>query len=118
MAETLTDSGAVKLKAGSGALALTSAEYTLLINNAEGVIASTTRNDWVDSYAGLSANVKNILDDTASNLAGIHAVTFDMDAAGVSRIEAEDRINVLRDGALRNLSILRDKKVQDFINGV
>jgi hypothetical protein len=34
-----------------------------------------------------------------------------------SRVEAEDMINVLRDASLRGLSILKDKKSQDFING-
>ena len=34
-----------------------------------------------------------------------------------SRIHAEDMINVLRDAALRGISILRDKKTQSFIKG-
>jgi len=34
-----------------------------------------------------------------------------------TRIEAEDMINILRDAALRGLSIIRDKKVVDFFNG-
>ncbi len=32
-----------------------------------------------------------------------------------SLIEAEDRITVLRDGAIRGLSVLKDKKQTDFI---
>jgi hypothetical protein len=32
-----------------------------------------------------------------------------------SRVEAEDLINVLRDAALRNLALLKDKKHTDFI---
>ena len=32
-----------------------------------------------------------------------------------SRVEAEDMINILRDKALFAISILRDKKVQKFI---
>jgi hypothetical protein len=38
-------------------------------------------------------------------------------AGYTSRTEAEDMINILRDGALRGLSLLKDKKVQDFMNG-
>jgi len=34
-----------------------------------------------------------------------------------SRTSAEDMINILRDAALRGLSIIRDKKVVDFFNG-
>ena len=37
-------------------------------------------------------------------------------SAFTSRVEAEDMINVLRDAALRGLSLLRDKKQKVFIN--
>ena len=34
-----------------------------------------------------------------------------------SRSEEEDMMKIIRDGALRALSRLRDKKTQDFISG-
>jgi len=52
----------------------------------------------------------------ASNLAAIMVIQYDF-SGFTSRIEAEDMINVLRDAALRGMSILRDKKQQDFIDG-
>ena len=39
------------------------------------------------------------------------------DMRGYTKAEAENMINILRDGALRGLSLIRDKKVTDFING-
>lgn len=48
-------------------------------------------------------------------LRSLKSITYEYSESG--RVKAEDMINVLRDAALRGLSILRDKKVQDFING-
>ena len=49
-------------------------------------------------------------------LSSNRGISWDM-SGFTSRIEAEDMINILRDIALRNISILRDKKTQDFIIG-
>ena len=52
-------------------------------------------------------------------MVGIFQYVIQYDFSGfTSRTEAEDMINVLRDAALRGMSILRDKKAQDFANGV
>jgi hypothetical protein len=64
----------------------------------------------------LNADVKGLLKEAASDLAAIYVIQFDM-SGYTSRTEAEDMINVLRDAALRALSLLRDKKVQDFMIG-
>ena len=86
------------------------------INQSECFINVFTRYNWTDAYSALNADVKKILDDTCSCLAAIYAVSYDMGGYN-SRVEAEDVINVLRDGALRNLSVLKDKKNQDFMVG-
>ena len=85
------------------------------MTQAESVINVATRFNWSDAYAGLNADVKGILKEAASNLAAIYVISYDM-SGFTSRIEAEDMINVLRDGFLRNLSLLRDVKKQDFTN--
>ena len=71
----------------------------------------------VDStaFTSLPASTKYILSDAASNLAAIYVIQYDMSGL-TSRGEAEDMIVVLRDAFLRDVSILRDKKVQDFVN--
>lgn len=108
----------VERKAGANCSATSKAEaYTNdYVAQAESVINSMCRYNFSDNYATLNADTKQILKEVASNLAAIYVIMYDM-SGFTSRIEAEDMINVLRDAALRGLSILRDKKVQDFIVG-
>lgn len=108
----------IQRKAGAGASATSKAEaYTNdFISQAESEINVMTRFNWSDVYSTLDADVKAILKEAASNLAAIYVINYDM-SGYTSRIEAEDMVNILRDGALRAMSILRDKKQQDFMNG-
>jgi len=95
---------------------ITEARINALCAQVESTINCICRYNYSDDYAGLNADVKGILSEVASNLVAIYIISFNM-AGFTSRIEAEDMINILRDGALRGLSLLRDKKVQAFING-
>ena len=108
----------VQRKAGANASLTANTEDYIndFISQAESLINITTRHNWSDDYATLNADVKGLLKEAASNLAAIYVIQFDM-TDFTSRIEAEDMINILRDGALRALSLLRDKKTQDFISG-
>lgn len=108
----------VERKAGAGASATSVAEaYTNdYVAQAEGLINSICRYNFSDNYGSLNVDVKTILKEVASNLAAIYVISYDM-SGYTTRTEAEDMINVLRDGALRGLSILKDKKVQEFVNG-
>ena len=108
----------VQRKTGAGASAVANVEAYIndFVSQAESTINVMTRYNWSDAYSGLSADVKKILSETASNLAAIYVINYDM-GGYTSRTEAEDMINVLRDIALRNISILRDLKQQDFMNG-
>ncbi len=108
----------VARKAGANASATSKAEAYVndYMTQAESLINCVCRFNFSDAYAGLNADVKGLLKEAASNIAAIYVIQYDM-SGFTSRIEAEDMINVLRDAALRALSLLRDKKVQDFING-
>jgi len=66
------------------------------------------------AFTALSTDVKYLLTLVVSNYVGIYGIIYDM-SGFTSRIEAEDMINVLRDGMLAALSILRDKKTQKFL---
>jgi len=103
-------------KAGTGASATSKAEAYVndYMTQVESFINSTIRYNFSDNYSTLNADTKNILKQVASDLAAIYVISYDM-SGFTSRVEAEDMINVLRDSALRGLSVLRDKKVQDFI---
>ena len=68
------------------------------------------------AFSALSSDVRGILTAVVSNYVGMHGIAYDM-SGFTSRVEAEDMINVTRDGFLMGLSLLREKKVQTFING-
>ena len=108
----------VQRKAGANASSTANVEAYIndFITQAESLINSVCRYNFSDNYSTLNVDVKCLLKEAASNLAAIYVIQFDM-SGFTSRTEAEDMINVLRDGALRALSILRDKKVVDFIVG-
>ncbi len=87
------------------------------LNQAEGLINATCRKQFATTaaaFALLPAAARQLLTEVATNVAAIYAIQYDM-SGFMSRTEAEDMINVLRDGAMRGLSILRDKKTQDFL---
>lgn len=117
---TFCNSGAALVKAGDGVATITHHEGSdfiidIWINQAESLINTVCRYNFTDGYASLNTDVKYILNDIASSLAAIYCIIYDMSGYN-SRIEAEDMINVLRDSALRGLSLLRDKKAQEFLN--
>lgn len=119
-AGTFADDAAILLRAGTGASATVKAAdwFDTIIIDVEGVVSSACRFDWIaaNTASAISADVVGILSDTCACLAAITGITWDM-SGYTSRTEAEDMINVLRDRALMNIAILRDKKVQDFIVG-
>ena len=48
------------------------------------------------------------------NKFAVNPIMYDM-GGYASRIEAEDMLNILRDAAMRGLSLLRDTKQKDFL---
>lgn len=84
------------------------------ILEAEGQVNTASRKNWVDEYATLNVDVKNMLSGVVSNLAAIYAIQYDM-SGYTSRVEAEDMVNILRDAALRELSIIREAAAKDFV---
>ena len=108
----------VKRKSGDGASTTAAVELYIndFVSQAESTINVMTRKNWSDLYSGLNTDVKKILSETASNLAAIYVINYDM--GGYTNLtEASNMVNILRDVALRNISILRDLKQQDFMNG-
>jgi len=109
----------VQFKAGANASATSNVELYInsFIAQAESTINVATRYNWSDVYAALDTDVKGILKEAASNLAAIYVIQFDM-SGFTTRGEAESMVNILRDGALRAISILKDIKAQTFVTGV
>lgn len=91
------------------------------INNwclqAESIINVTCRKVFAGTtaaFTALPATTKYILTAAATDWVAIQGIKYNF-AGFTSRVEAEDYINILRDDFLRNLAILRDTKVQDFL---
>lgn len=101
-------------KAGHPILPFATHNAEEFVEQAEAVINVNSRFNFVTDYASLTDAKKKILEEVSSNLAGIYLLSSSI--SGSVRVGMEDTINVLRDGALRGLGILRDKKAQDFVN--
>ena len=93
---------------------------------AESVINAMCRFNWSNQFSApatttLDAAMWHLLGQVESDLVGIYMIEANMEGLAAtkypSRIQVEDMINVLRDAALRGISILRDKKTQAFIKG-
>jgi len=109
----------IQAKAGTNANATAKAVAAtdIYVLEVEAMVNVLTRYNWSDAFtAGLNADVSGILKMVTSNLCAMYVIMWDM-SGFTSRIEAEDMVNILRDQALQGLSILRDKKNQDFVNG-
>jgi predicted butyrate kinase (DUF1464 family) len=109
----------VNYKTGSGASAVSKAEAYVnsYMTQVESYINSVCRYNFSDNYTTLNVDTKGVLKLIATDLAAIYVIIYNM-SGYTSRIEAEDMINVLRDRALDALSLLKDKKVTDFIREV
>lgn len=125
MVTTFCVSGAVLAKAGknvssevvSGSLLVGTDIYVdNYIKQAENLINTMSRVDWIAAFAGLSASTKLLLEQVCSDLAAMYAIQYDM-GGYTTRTEAETMLDVLRDSSLRGLSLLRDQKQKDFVNG-
>ncbi len=118
---TIALSGPTLLKAGANVSSVmttgAAGEVDTFIDQAESTVSVLSNKDWIAAYSGLSANIKLILEETVSNLAAIYCIQYDM-SGYTSRGEAEDMISVLRDAALRNMSLLKNKNKQDFMDTV
>ena len=117
---TFVASGAVIAKAGknvssdiTSSWTLTS-EYEKWIDEAEATCILMSRYDWIASSAAITTNALPLIEETVSSLAAIKAISYDM-SGYTTRGEAEDMITVLRDAAIRNISILKDQKGVTFL---
>ena len=109
----------ILLRVGTSASATVKAAgwFDTIIVDCEAIVSCATKFDWVGlGAAAINDTVEGILTDATASLAAINGIIWDM-SGFTSRIEAEDMINVLRDRYLLDISILRDKKVQDFVVG-
>ncbi len=113
----MTTEAEITSKEGANVSAsVTEAMHDAWVLQAENFVNVFARKNWSDAVtAGLNVDVKGIFSDIVSSMVAINGITYDM-SGYTSLAEAESMITVLRDGILRNLSILRDKKAETFID--
>lgn len=120
MADTgiFATTGEVQRKAGANASTVSNTEAYIndFMTQAESKINVMSQFNWTDVYSTLNADVKSILKEAASNLAAMYIIQYDMGGFN-SQAEAQTMLDVLKDGYLEAVSILRDIKKRDFMNG-
>ena len=115
MTDTLCTSGAVKLKAGANvSSALTAANYSTFINDAEAWVSVNAKYDFVTNYSSLPTNMKLFLEDVTSSKAAIAAINYDM-SGFTSRIESQVMLDVNYTILTYCTNLLRDSKFVDFL---
>lgn len=115
MTETLCDSGAVKLAAGENVdSSISAAQYTALINQAEGFVCASARYDYVTNYSGVSTIGKTLLKEATACYAAMGAIQFNM-GGYTSRTEAQTMLDVNWSKVVENINLLRDDKFKAFV---
>jgi len=110
----MTTEAECKQKAGANVSAsFSDAMYTAAGLQGESIVNVACRYNYSDTWATDNVDVRGLISDIVSSFVAIQAISYDM-SGYTSRVEAEDLINVLRDGMLRSLAILRDEKAQTF----
>jgi hypothetical protein len=84
------------------------------ISQAESIINARTRKNWSDVYSTLNSDIKQILKQVASDIAATYCINYDM-SGYTSRAEAETMLDVLNNSINRGLQLLKDKKVETFM---
>ncbi len=117
MAYIMTTEAEIEQKAGANAsIGFDTTMMTASNLRAESTINCICRYNFSDNYSTLNDDVKLILNDFCSSFVALEKINYDM-SVFTDNIEAEDMINVIRDGMLRAIGILKDQKVVTFING-
>lgn len=118
MSYTLTTSYAIVLKCGVGIASTTAASNAIIAkfcDQAEGVINTLTRKDWVADYSTITTNFKPILDDAASDYAAMKLIAYDLDAYS-KVLMAQTMIDLMRDNFERSISALKQDEIKSVMD--
>ncbi len=105
----------VRAGANCNATAVTAAETDKYVLDVESYINVACGRNWSDAYGSLNANVKYLLKEAGASFCAMYVVNYSM--ADIGLAEAQTRLDVLRDKALKAMDILQEKSRQDFMVG-
>ncbi len=106
-----------KAGAGASAVAVDEAYTNDFMTQAEAQINAETTKNWSDAYGTLDVDVQGVLKLAASNLAAMYVISYDM-GGYTSRLEAQTMLDVLWNGYLAAIKILKEKNRQTFMENV
>jgi hypothetical protein len=114
---TLCSYNEVVTKAGSGVStsAISESAITQFVKQAQSEICAITRFNWVEKYAELDTNLKNILNDICSNIAAIYCINYDLSGYTGGSLEAQRMIENYRDRNKQLYRLLENQEVKTFI---
>ena len=109
-----------KVGANASTTSNAAAYVTDFMFQAESYINVATNFNWSDAYSGLNDDFKGILKEAASNLAAIYVLNYDYATltAATSRIEMEDRLNLLWARFNACMKVLTTTGATKFIQGL
>ena len=112
----MTSEGEIKSKEGANvSTALTDDMHDAWVLQAESKVNVIMRINFSDLVtAGMNADVKGILSDIVSSMVAMNGIMYDM-SGYTSRAEAENMVDVLRDGIQSGWSLIRDKNATQFL---
>lgn len=112
---TFCTSGAALLKAGANAPTITTADAVEnFIVQAENFINVSAGYDFTANYASVGTNTAKLLEEVASNIAGMYIINYDMSGYS-SRLESQTMLDVLRDKIMKSIELLKLKDKVDFM---
>lgn len=115
MSYTLTTSAAILYKTGENNPMLGNASSAAILakfsDEAEGVINSLTKFDWVTNYSSIGTNYKPMLDEAAASYAAKLVIIFNT-SKYTSRVEPQTMLDVLEDNFNRCIQALNQAEVK------
>jgi len=116
MTITLCTELEAQYKAGKNynSTSVTSTLVQSFINQAEGIICTEARYDFVTNYTGLTAVGKFFLANLASSLAAFFMISYDM-SGFTSRTEAQTMLDTNWTIVVESLNLIRDNTFRNFI---
>ena len=118
-AESFCSLSEVQAKAGAQASATSKAAayVTAYMRQVEATINVMTRKNWTDWLATTpNEDVRVILADCASNLCAIYVINYDL-SGFPSTDDAETVLDVLYNGFIRDIEVLKEITARDFMIG-
>src|SRR3990167_1438033 len=118
MADTgiLATTAEVQRKVGANVSTTANAEAYInqYMTEAESFINATCKHNFSDTYSSLNVDVKGILKECASDIAAMYVIQYDM-SGFTNLLEAQSRLDFLRDRIVKCIELLKEKQYTDFI---